>query len=267
MNKLYKIGEVTKILGLSQHTLKHYEDKGLIKPVLDETNGYRYFTYQDVGIIITIRNLREMGFSVTEAGDLLRAQAEQTAESFEARLQANEETIADLQRKNAILAIRSQALQRCLKQLGTWEIANAEDALRFVPHFYDDLIIPSAENAAREAEWEDVRENSELAFTFNLAHADGQDETPLTWGLVPYDAITTNNPLAEIAQVFPAGKRLDVFLEGDRGSVERWLPRQVAHALRESGETAAGQALCLLNSYTVHADGIRMLATVTIPLA
>ena len=39
---LYQIGEVSKIGGISQRTLRHYDELGLMRPDLVGDNGYRY---------------------------------------------------------------------------------------------------------------------------------------------------------------------------------------------------------------------------------
>lgn len=44
---LYKIGEVSRINYISQRMLRYYDEKALLKPV---TNGYRYYTNDDIAI-------------------------------------------------------------------------------------------------------------------------------------------------------------------------------------------------------------------------
>ena len=39
---LYQIGEVSKMGGLSQRTLRHYDELGLMEPDVVGDNGYRY---------------------------------------------------------------------------------------------------------------------------------------------------------------------------------------------------------------------------------
>ena len=43
---LYQIGEVSKIGGISQRTLRHYDKLGLMQPDLVGDNGYRYYSLQ-----------------------------------------------------------------------------------------------------------------------------------------------------------------------------------------------------------------------------
>ena len=39
----YKIGDVARILGISTDLLRYYEKKGVVRPVKDKANDYRYY--------------------------------------------------------------------------------------------------------------------------------------------------------------------------------------------------------------------------------
>ena len=71
MNKygeeLFKIGEVTKILGITRKTLLVYEEMGLLMPaVKDEDSGYRYYSADNMTQIRAIRSLQTLGLSLKE---------------------------------------------------------------------------------------------------------------------------------------------------------------------------------------------------------
>ena len=56
---LFKIGEVTKIMGITRKTLLVYEDMGLLKPAIkDEESGYRYYSADNMTQIRSIRSLQ-----------------------------------------------------------------------------------------------------------------------------------------------------------------------------------------------------------------
>lgn len=70
MEKLFKIGEVSKACNLSIKTLRYYEDFGLIKPArTDIYSGYRYYSEQNVETIYKILALKDLGFSLAEIKD------------------------------------------------------------------------------------------------------------------------------------------------------------------------------------------------------
>lgn len=64
---LFKIGEISKILGITRKTILVYEDMGLLTPaVKDENSGYRYYTADNMTQIRFIRSLQSLGLSLTE---------------------------------------------------------------------------------------------------------------------------------------------------------------------------------------------------------
>lgn len=68
-----KIGELEARSGASRHTLRYYEQIGLISP-LRQTNKYRVYTAQTLQDLDFIRRAQSMGFSLGEIGEILDAQ-------------------------------------------------------------------------------------------------------------------------------------------------------------------------------------------------
>lgn len=67
-----QIGEFSKLSNVSVKTLRHYEKMGLLRPYeVDESSGYRYYQVSQLQDMLTIRNLKEVGFSLEEIGDLM----------------------------------------------------------------------------------------------------------------------------------------------------------------------------------------------------
>lgn len=62
----YKIGDLSKITGLSLQTIRRYEEAGIIKVERDDENGYRYYRAYDVAVLIRIKMYRSFGFSINE---------------------------------------------------------------------------------------------------------------------------------------------------------------------------------------------------------
>lgn len=64
---LFKIGEVTKIMGITRKTLLVYEDMGLLTPAIkDEESGYRYYSADNMTQIRSIRSLQALGLTLKE---------------------------------------------------------------------------------------------------------------------------------------------------------------------------------------------------------
>jgi len=62
----YKIGELTALLGIPPETIRFYERKGLIKPIIDEKNRYRYFGLEDFIKLLILKSLRGFEFTLDE---------------------------------------------------------------------------------------------------------------------------------------------------------------------------------------------------------
>lgn len=71
--KLYSIGEVSHIMGISVQMLRNYCNVGVITPaVIDSKSGYRYFTRDQFHYIDRTRYLLKCGFSLKEISSLFQ---------------------------------------------------------------------------------------------------------------------------------------------------------------------------------------------------
>ena len=67
---LFKVGEVTKLTGVTRKALLIYEDKGLLIPaVKDESSGYRYYSADNITQIRSIRSLQSLGLTLKEVAE------------------------------------------------------------------------------------------------------------------------------------------------------------------------------------------------------
>ena len=98
-----KIGELEARSGASRHTLRYYEQIGLISP-LRQTNNYRRYTEQTLQDLQFIQRAQSMGFSLGEIGEILQAQRNQLidcaegAKLIERKMAEIKEKIANFQR-------------------------------------------------------------------------------------------------------------------------------------------------------------------------
>ena len=68
--QLFKVGEVTKIMGVTRKALLVYEDMGLLVPaVKDKDSGYRYYSADNMTQIHSIRSLQSLGLTLKEIAD------------------------------------------------------------------------------------------------------------------------------------------------------------------------------------------------------
>ncbi|MGH8383262.1 MerR family transcriptional regulator [Pseudomonas sp.] len=68
-----RIGELETRSGASRHTLRYYEQIGLISSQR-RTNNYRVYTAQTLQDLDFIQRAQSMGFSLGEIGEILEAQ-------------------------------------------------------------------------------------------------------------------------------------------------------------------------------------------------
>ncbi len=61
-----RIGEVTKLTGLSEHTLRFYEKSGLLPPIAKKRGGVRDFGPRDIEALEIIECLKKTGMSLAE---------------------------------------------------------------------------------------------------------------------------------------------------------------------------------------------------------
>ncbi|MCS7294273.1 MAG: MerR family transcriptional regulator [Chloroflexota bacterium] len=104
-----QIGEAAERCGLTQRTLRFYEEKGLLKPPTRMEGGFRLYSPEDLERIERIKQLKELlGFSLAEIKELLDAE--------DVRLQIRAEWRKDADLAEKVAKIR-QAREATLRQL------------------------------------------------------------------------------------------------------------------------------------------------------
>ncbi len=68
----YRIGDVTKLLGLSADTLRYYEKIGLLQNIPRNGSGIRIYLDKHLSQLKFIQRAQKMNFSLAEIKDLLQ---------------------------------------------------------------------------------------------------------------------------------------------------------------------------------------------------
>lgn len=108
---LLKIGDVSRLSGVSVRMLRHYDDLGLLRPALvDEFSGYRYYRVDQLPRLHRLLALKEMGFSLAQVACLLdgRLPPETVRTLFEER---RSEVEREIQEREARLAQLSAQME------------------------------------------------------------------------------------------------------------------------------------------------------------
>jgi DNA-binding transcriptional MerR regulator/effector-binding domain-containing protein len=117
---MFSIGEFARLGTVSVRTLRHYDEIGLLQPAkVDPETGYRSYSASQLGQLNRIIALKDLGFSLTQAGKLLngitveelrgmlalrRAQLEQELEEYTTRLREVEARLHYIEGENAMPA-------------------------------------------------------------------------------------------------------------------------------------------------------------------
>ena len=126
-----KIGELEARSGASRHTLRYYEQIGLISP-LRQTNNYRVYTEQTLQDLDFIQRAQSMGFSLGEIGEILDAQRNKLidcadgAKLIEKKMAEIKEKIANLQSIHRYLDVERATLEAsAARQLELQQLSDA----------------------------------------------------------------------------------------------------------------------------------------------
>ena len=99
---LYKIGEVTKICGVTRKALLVYEEAGIICPVVkNEQSGFRYYKPEDIVRINALKVLQNLGLSLKEINEYFNdpSKIDIYIERFETLKDQLDDRIADLKQR------------------------------------------------------------------------------------------------------------------------------------------------------------------------
>ncbi len=100
--QLFQIGEVAKMFRVSMGTLRHYEDRGLLKPeYIDPATGYRYYGVRQLEVLNTIRYLRVLDFPLSQIADFL---GNRDISVIEEKLENQQKIIAEKQRELEVIS-------------------------------------------------------------------------------------------------------------------------------------------------------------------
>lgn len=88
-----KINEVEARVGITKKNIRFYEQEGLLHPQRNHENGYRYYSQQEVDMLMRIKLLRKLGLPLEEIR----------------RMQAGQITVGDAMRRHLVTLEREQS--------------------------------------------------------------------------------------------------------------------------------------------------------------
>ena len=122
----YQIGEVAEKTGVTQRTLRFYEEKGLLKPPERMDGGFRLYSDADVTRIEFVKRLQDLlGFTLSEIKEMVDAEElrQQIVATFRpdrdlpARKRRTEQIIDALERQLTVVDRKVEQLTEMQKEL------------------------------------------------------------------------------------------------------------------------------------------------------
>jgi len=111
MAETLRIGELAGEAGVNVETIRYYERRRLLAEPGRRPSGYRSYGREVVGRVRFIKRAQQLGFTLTEIGELLRLRDDQTARCEDvrsaaiAKLQDIEEKIRSLRAMKRALGV------------------------------------------------------------------------------------------------------------------------------------------------------------------
>jgi len=106
----YQIGEVADRTGVTQRTLRFYEEKGLLRPPERMDGGFRLYSEADIERIEYIRRLQQyLGFTLAEIKEMV--EAEDLRQQIIATFRPDRELPARLERIGRIIGALERQLE------------------------------------------------------------------------------------------------------------------------------------------------------------
>lgn len=120
MKEYYKIGEISKLYGIGTDSLRYYEEIGILKPRRDD-NGYRMYSINDIRTLNILRELRSIGFSMSEIKDhLADFDVAKTLNLFQEEIDAIDQKVKHLETLKDQLTGRIKEIQDHLQAESTF---------------------------------------------------------------------------------------------------------------------------------------------------
>lgn len=92
-NRTWKVGELSKLTGLTIRTLHHYDEIGLLCPRFHTDAGHRLYSEADIGKLQQIMSLKELGYSLDGIKELFENPEYNPKEVLQMQLEGLEEEI------------------------------------------------------------------------------------------------------------------------------------------------------------------------------
>ena len=163
----YKIGEISDLYGIGTDSLRYYEEIGILKPRRDD-NGYRMYSINDIRTLNILRELRSIGYSMSDIKDhLSNFNIEKTLALFEKEISFIDKKMAELSSLKVQLNQRIAQIQEHRDKADTNETQ--------LLHIEERRVLRLSENVYRDEDLDFVikklqRENEDQLYIIGNSH-------------------------------------------------------------------------------------------------
>ncbi|MGL5694926.1 MAG: MerR family DNA-binding transcriptional regulator [Peptostreptococcaceae bacterium] len=139
MEWLMTIGQISKLLNVTSETLRHYDRIGLLKPIINEENGYRYYSIKEMEMLDLILDAKYLEIPLN---NIKQAIADKSIESYIELIDLQEKTIDG--KIEHLLKIKEQAKEKkiILNEMLNFKNNYEFDKLEIVEEEKDILFMP-----------------------------------------------------------------------------------------------------------------------------
>lgn len=257
MKNKWTIGEVAKLFSISTDSLRYYEKSGLLSSHRHEQNGYRYYGYDDLVILMDILTFRSMELPVK---DIKQALCKMDIPAMKNLLQENhrsiEQKIKILNEQSRQLEKLTERYEECQQHFGKFSIVAAPlFKSKFLSLDAEDLIKIIQQYQTPDTSWMNVLRYTMLLPEEALLAAEDFDKALV--GLSFEDSTLAGFSAAERAEFKapPSGRYFYTVLSTDYGASKNKMLADAMLWIKEKGYRAKGDLLARYLAST-HKDGL-----------
>lgn len=265
----YKIGDVSKILGISPDLLRYYEKKGVVRPVKDKHNDYRYYDAWDINILSDCLWFKNFGFSIEQIADIVRIPS---AEELSALFLDKEEALRETIRRCQLLLRRSEEyradIAKASEKLGRCEIAESPELVRYINRYTQDFDNSAALQKLSQS-WLNLMPFTHRCFEIDRSDLLREDGKDYKWGFsltMDYVRALGVDTAPPVTHLMPRRSIYSVFKSRGKGGFSPGRIRYMVDYARENGHRICGSAVGNLLASILEGDALAGYFEVWIPI-
>ena len=179
----YKIGDVSRILGISPDLLRYYEKKGIVHPVKDAHKDYRYYEPWDINFLMDCIWYKSFHFGIDQVAEII---SDSTADEVADILDQKVVELRAQIRRNELLVRRAREhradLGRLKNQLGQCVLRDSPEIVRYI-HRYNYIYDNSEALQTLSQQWLEYMPFTHRCFEMPVEDISGKKgEGRFSWG-------------------------------------------------------------------------------------